>query len=99
MKIPKQLRVGRKLYTVSRVQCMSRKYSMGLTVYRTRQMLIANKPYTLHRSYTPVEVEDTFWHELTHAILEEMGSTKYDDEVFVDKFSKRLSKAIRTARF
>ena len=99
MNLPRQLQVGRKLYTVSQVQCMSRKYSMGHTAYVTKQILIASKPYTLHRSYTLVEIEDTFWHELTHAILEEMGSAKYDDEVFVDRFSKRLSKAIRTAKF
>jgi hypothetical protein len=39
-----------------------------------------------------------FWHELTHAILHDMGAN-YKDEQFVIDFSKRLDQAIKTARF
>ena len=45
-------------------------------------------------------LEETFWHELTHAILHDMGEHQLNNrESFVEEFSRRLSAAIRTARF
>jgi len=44
-------------------------------------------------------VYDTFWHELTHAILKDMGSKLEANEDFVCAFSSRLNKAILSARF
>ena len=42
----------------------------------------------------------TFWHELTHAILDNMNRTELNnDENFVEEFSTRLAKAIQSARF
>lgn len=39
----------------------------------------------------------TFWHELTHAILDRMGKTDLNDsEEFVNTFSAFLSGAIDT---
>jgi len=42
---------------------------------------------------------DTFWHELTHAILYEMGHPLRKDEDFVTKFSGLLNTAILSAEF
>jgi len=43
---------------------------------------------------------DTFWHELVHAILNDMGrNTLNADEQFVTGFANRLTKAIQSARF
>jgi hypothetical protein len=39
-----------------------------------------------------------FWHELTHAILHDMGED-WRNEKFVTGFSKRLTQAIHTAKF
>ena len=42
-------------------------------------------------------IRTTFWHELTHAILDRMGRTDLnDDESFVNTFSTFLSGAIDT---
>lgn len=45
-------------------------------------------------------LEETFWHELTHAILHSMGEHELNNrENFVEEFGRRLARAIRTARF
>ena len=41
---------------------------------------------------------ETFWHEVTHAILHDMGSKLEANEQFVTEFSKRLNDAIRSAK-
>jgi hypothetical protein len=40
-----------------------------------------------------------YWHELTHAILYEMGSDLWRNERFVTAFSKLLDQSIQTAKF
>jgi Zn-dependent peptidase ImmA (M78 family) len=45
-------------------------------------------------------LEETFWHELTHAILHDMGEHQLNNrESFVEEFANRLARAIQTARF
>lgn len=41
----------------------------------------------------------TFWHEVVHGILHDMGSRKNSDEIFVDAFAKRLVQVTLTAKF
>lgn len=45
------------------------------------------------------DIAETFWHEVTHAILRDMEHPQWADEAFVSAFSKRLTQAIYTARF
>jgi hypothetical protein len=49
--------------------------------------------------YDSAERANTFWHELTHAILFDMGDKLTHNEKFVTEFSNRLDQAIKTARF
>ena len=50
--------------------------------------------------YTQDEREETFWHELTHAILHAIKRNDLnDDEEFVTAFSSELHKAIKSAEF
>jgi hypothetical protein len=42
---------------------------------------------------------NTFWHEVTHAILYDMGDPLWKNESFVTKFSGRLDELIKTAKF
>jgi hypothetical protein len=49
--------------------------------------------------YTADERSNTFWHELTHAILYDMGNDLTHNEKFVTAFADRLDQAIKTARF
>jgi hypothetical protein len=45
-------------------------------------------------------MKETFWHELVHAILVDMGEFKLNKrEDFVEEFAKRLAKAIKSARY
>jgi len=44
------------------------------------------------------KMQETFWHELTHAILYEMDHPLYRNEQFVTKFSTLLNRAINTAK-
>jgi hypothetical protein len=44
-------------------------------------------------------MQETFWHELTHAILHEMDHPLFRSEVFVTQFAKLLSQSINSARF
>ena len=41
----------------------------------------------------------TFWHEVVHGILYDMGSSKFKDEVFVDGIATRITQVISSARF
>jgi hypothetical protein len=46
------------------------------------------------------ELADTFWHEVVHAILEDMGQYELNkNEAFVTQFANRLTVAIKTAKF
>jgi hypothetical protein len=49
--------------------------------------------------YDADERSNTFWHEITHAILHDMGSELTHNEKFVTAFADRLDQAIKTARF
>lgn len=49
------------------------------------------------QKFTEKERSETFWHEVTHAILQDMNHKH--DEKFVVAFSQRLNDAIRSAKF
>lgn len=87
MLIPKTFKVGKHTYTVHQNYRL-RPGTYGQVYFGVKTVLLA-----------PNHKPDTFWHEVTHAILYEMGDPLYADEDFVNKFSKRLTQAINTARF
>jgi hypothetical protein len=99
MDLPKKLKVGDRWYSVEIVETMQRRAQMGCVYYGTGEIEVAIKSNTTNKPYTKAEVSDTFWHELTHAILYDMGSSLYKNEKFVTRFANRLAKAINTARF
>lgn len=99
MDLPRKLKVGDRWYSVEIVETMQRRAQMGCVYYGTGEIEVAVKSNTTNKPYTKAEVSDTFWHELTHAILYDMGSSLYKNEKFVTRFANRLSKAINTAKF
>ncbi len=99
MRIPKKLKVGKRWYKVSVVNKMPQFGMMGSTNYKTADITVATHSTMTHKRYKPEQVSDTFWHELTHAILKDMGSRLESNEKFVCDFSSRLNNAILTARF
>lgn len=99
MQLPKKIKVGDRWYSVEIVETMQRRAEMGCVYYGAGEITVATKSNTTNKPYSKNEISDTFWHELTHAILYDMGSTLYKNEEFVTRFANRLSRAINTARF
>ena len=97
--IPHRIRVGDKLYSVDIVETMRGKREMGRVWYDAKRIEVGEKSNITGRSYTPDQVHNTFWHELVHAVLYEMGTNLYSNEKFVTDFANHLAKAIRSARF
>jgi hypothetical protein len=99
LRLPKKIRVGTRWYSVDVVESMRNKSEMGRVDYVDQKIELARRthhgvPFRLSA------LEDTFWHELTHAILHNMGEHELNErELFVEEFARRLSAAIRTARF
>jgi len=97
MQIPKQISVGRKTYVITRPHTIQDPASYGRTYYDENRIEIArfdNQGNTFEQE----EIDDTFWHELTHCILYDMGNQLHRDERFVTAFSRRLSEAILSAK-
>lgn len=97
--IPRKIRVGDKMYSIDIVETMNRRAEMGRVFYGMQRIEIGEKSNTTGRPYTDDEIDDTFWHELTHAILYDMKHRLYNDEQFVTEFAGRLARAIKSAKF
>ena len=93
--IPCEVRIGKKKYTINQVEVIPG--CRGECNYDTRTINIAARSAAY--AYTAPERFNTFWHELTHAILHEMGSPLEGDEKFVSKLADLLTEAITTAKF
>ena len=93
-KIPKELKVGGVDYSVKQVEHCGTDDDYGL--WRSQGIIeIANQSggYDISES----KKKQTFFHELTHAILFAMRKDDLnDDESFVNTFSSFLSEAIST---
>ena len=98
MKLPTKIRVGRRWYSVEVIEAMIDKTYVGRVHYDAQHIRIGTRDHS-GKPFTKHEVGDTFWHELTHAILHDMDSPLYRDERFVSAFATRLNKAINTAKF
>lgn len=98
MKIPISFTVGSTDYTVQQPRSIpggawGRVYlDMGVILVATHSM--GQPRPTLGNNGR----HQTFWHEATHAILNDMGHSLCNDELFVNTFSKRLNQLIETAR-
>lgn len=80
--IPKSVTVGKTKYTVLRE---TPKKFLGYVDYYLGWMYIT--PQRLPNA----ELSETFWHEVTHAILYDMQRDDLNNESFVKAFSKRLN--------
>lgn len=97
--IPYRIRVGDKLYSIDVVRSMQRKREMGRVAYDAGSIQIGEVSNVTGRKYSDIQMSETFWHELVHAILYEMDNQLHKDEKFVDEFAKHLARAIRSAKF
>lgn len=98
MHIPKSLKINKRTFKVQLLRTMQRRGTMGQTDHTRRLISVATNSNLDGRSFKTEEISDTFWHELTHAILYEMDHPLWNNERFVSKFSSYLDEAIRTAK-
>lgn len=94
-KLPKRIKIGTKWVKIEHlhnVKTEDGEEVMGRYNYRRYRMQIAHK-------YPAAEVRNTFWHEVIHGILYDMGHDLATNEKFVTAFANRLSDAIDSAKF
>lgn len=98
--IPRLIRVGNKRYSVEVIEALLDKQTIGRIQYDEQRIQIGLRNGQTNRKLPAADIRDSFWHELVHAILYDMGRHNLNrDEAFVIGFANRLSKAIDSARF
>lgn len=100
MIIPTQVTVGRQRYKVLQPETvMHGRYARrGDIHYLSTTIRVAWVDKGSGRPFTTRQRSETFWHEMTHAILHDMGSHLANSEKFVVAFSTRLNKAVLSAK-
>ena len=96
---PTHITVGNHKYSIHTLRYMPTKGVMGTVRYDLGTIQLASHSNTTNRPYSKAQRQETFWHEVTHAILHDMGHKLYTNERFVTDFASRLSKAITSAKF
>jgi hypothetical protein len=100
MKIPTTICVGKHKYSVEVVEAMLQKRTRARVYYGVHRIEIGRNSNVTGKRFSDTQVANAFWHEVTHAILNDMGrDTLNRDERFVTEFANRLTKAIKTAKF
>ena len=101
MKIPKQVTIGRTPHLVRTKSevVVGKTLCHGCFDEATHTITIAQGNPDRGYKYTADERSNTFWHELTHAILHDMDCKLTHNEKFVTAFADRLDQAIKTAKF
>ena len=99
MIIPTHITVGNHKYSIHTLQQMPHKGGMGTVHYHLGTIQLALHSNITKRPFSTAQLQETFWHEVTHAILHDMDHHLYANERFVTDFSSRLSKAITSAEF
>jgi hypothetical protein len=97
--IPRRIKVGDKTYSVDIIQSMQHARVRGQIWYEAGRIQIGQTSKTTGRKYSDIQMSETFWHELVHAILYEMDNQLYSNEKFVHEFATHLAKAIQSAKF
>lgn len=99
MQLPVKFNIDSTTYNVLVRENIGR-LRLGVCYPDLQILKIATHPYGTRRAdYGARGINETFWHETTHAILFEMGDPRWNDEVFVTGFSRRLAQVIETAEF
>jgi hypothetical protein len=102
MKIPKSVMVGETEIVVQQPDGLKldKDVCRGAYYRSDNKIIVAKGNPERNYLYDADERANTFWHELTHVILQDMGLRRLNaDEKFVSAFADRLHQAIKTARF
>ncbi len=100
MKIPKQVTIGKTKIKIDQPESLrvNKQPCRGCFDRADNSIDVAKKDVRGY-AFSKSERSETFWHELTHAILHDMDNSLSYNEKFVTAFSQRLDQAIRSARF
>ena len=99
MEIPARITVGSRLYVINKRKRPRKRFTVGEVNYTKQRIDIITHSNFTGRAFKSEELSDTFWHELTHAILHDMDHPLTRDEKFVTAFARRLNDAIISAEF
>lgn len=100
MKIPKQVTIGKTKIKIDQpVSLMVRGTPCHGCFDRADNSIDVAKQDVRGYKFDKDERSETFWHEITHAILHDMKNQLSYNEKFVTAFSQRLDQAIKTAKF
>ena len=100
MMIPTSIKIGKTRYPVVQPFALIPPDRAGSVTYgQTIRVAYTMRVRERLTTRSDRQRSETFWHEVTHAILHDMGSNLEANEQFVTAFSKRLNDAIRSAKF
>jgi hypothetical protein len=95
--IPKKITVGKTTYTVIKTRHARTKNILGTIDYTNGIIWLAT--HDAHgNEIESEEMSDTFWHEITHAVLHNMKHPLRDDEKFVSMFGTLLADSVESAK-
>jgi hypothetical protein len=98
--LPTRIRIGKRLYSIDVVETMINKGDMARHYPALQKIKIAQRSNLTGKRFKQHDINDSFWHEIVHAILHDMGAHELNkNEAFVTAFASRLTKAIKSARF
>lgn len=98
--LPRSIRVGKKRYSIDVIETMLQHGDMARVHYDRKRIEIGTRSNKTGKPFSAAQVHDSFWHELVHAILHDMGRhTLNKNEAFVTEFASKLASAIKSARF
>ncbi len=97
MQLPTTIKIGKTKYEIEPIPGTIKPGCLGYISYDDKTIMVSTHKNGRQRS--DYAVAHTFWHEMVHGILYDMGSRLEADEKFVDQFARRLSDAIRSAKF
>ena len=105
MKIPKSVKIGEHIvkikqnkHVIVRGDSIRGSFTWDVDNKKPVEMQIASHHANGYK-YPVADKSETFWHEITHAILFDMDHKQKADERFVSAFAERLNQAIRSAKF
>lgn len=84
-----KIKIGKTRYQFVDIMFFFNKLKLGEVNY-DKKTIAVSRVDTRRRQRSDKQRQKTLWHECVHAILEDMGSPKEKDEVFVTELAKRI---------
>lgn len=96
--IPKFFYIFGEKIKISIIKQIKRGTAYGVWFESENKIQLAKTVF--QKSLNEEQIEQTYFHEVTHVILDSIGEpTLSENEVFVDKFSKALYQVLKTSNY